>query len=125
MREMLWADIVPPGYFLTEPRVLTYWPEVRDMECNLLGRVRIATSEYPWHARTTYWRFVMRSDVEISYPPKEVQYDVRTVDLKVSEFRVGGRPDKWYGFQTDKSLDELKRIPSFAPQSDARAEQGK
>lgn len=113
MRQMLWEDIVPPGYF--QPRAATYWPEVRDMECNLLGRVKITTSNWPWYERHSYWRFVLRSEIEISYPPKEVEFIVNTLDLKVAEFRVGGRSDKWYGFQTDKGLQELNRIPSFAP----------
>jgi hypothetical protein len=111
VRYAIWADFVPDGYY-GPPPPSTHWLEVRDMECRLFGRVKIVTSDWPWHARH-YWRFVLRSDIEISYPPKETQFEVRTVDLPVAEFRIGGRSDRWYGFQTDKSMEELKRIPSF------------
>lgn len=87
----------------------TVWPEVRDMEANLLGRVKVTDSYEKPYYHHAYWRFVLT--------PKEgdPQYEVHTMDLTVSEFRIGGRSDRWFGFQTDKSLDELKQIACFVP----------
>jgi hypothetical protein len=114
VREMCWADIVPPRYFEPPAVARTYRVEVRDTKCNLLGSVAITTRDRPWYECHPYWTFVLRQDIEISYPPKDAQCIVNLVDLEVSEFRVSGRSGQWwYGFKTDIGIEQLKRIPSF------------